>query len=179
VSGVPPILAGDAVYLNNAGEVFALNATTGASLWHYPPPTLASPSDQSVSTGAGLVFAPNSLRLNALRIADGTLAWHTEYHGLVDGPSFANGVLYLSVSSGPTGTLYALHASDGSSMWSVPLSGNAAWPAVLAGGTLYQSRSDAPTGTPAGYIYALNPASGAVVWKYAQNGVGFTNAIVA
>jgi outer membrane protein assembly factor BamB len=74
VGGVPPIVAGNAVYLNDSGEVHALNAATGAPLWQYTPPTLASPSDESVSIGDGMVFAANSRRLNALRTSDGTLA---------------------------------------------------------------------------------------------------------
>jgi outer membrane protein assembly factor BamB len=170
----PPIIAGNVIYLNNYGEVYAVNASNGAQLWHYTPPQLASPSDLAVSVGEGLVFASNSLRLNALHASDGTLAWHNDYHGLVQGPSYANGVLYLATSS----SLYALNPLDGSPIWSVALSGNGAWPAVLTGGTLYQSRSEEETATPSGYIYALNPASGAVLWKYTQTAIPFTNVIV-
>jgi outer membrane protein assembly factor BamB len=176
--GPAPLHAGDVVYLNSSGEVYALNAATGAQLWHYKPPLLASPSDESVSVGGGLVYAGNSLRLNALRVGDGTLAWHNDYHGLVWGPSYANGVLYVSVSAGFTSPLYALNPSDGSQIWSAQLSGNGTWPAELAHGTLYLSRSLTATDSPAGYLYALNPASGAVLWQYKQSGVGFTNAIV-
>lgn len=170
----PPIVAGTVVYLNNYGKVDALGAATGAQVWQYTPPHLASPSDLTVSVGGDLVFASNSSRLNALHASDGTLAWYNEYRGLVGGSSYANGVLYLTAS----GILDALNPSDGSSIWSMPLSGTASWPAVLTGGTLYQSRSDAETATPAGYLYALNPTSGAVLWKYVQSGVGFTNLIV-
>lgn len=170
----PSTVVGNTIYLNTSGEVYALNAATGALLWHYKPPQLASPSDETVSVGGGLVFASNSLRLNALHASDGSLAWYTEYHHLVEGASYANGTLYVTAS----GTLYALHPSDGSQLWTVPLSGNSSWPAVLQGGTLYLSRSDAETAQPAGYLYALNPANGAVLWKYTQSGVGFTNVIV-
>ncbi len=177
-AGAPPIVAGDAVYLNSSGEVYALSTATGAKLWHYIPPMLASPSDVLASAGGGLVYAGNTLRLNALHMADGTLAWHNDYQHVVQVPSYANGVLYVSVSAGITSPLYALNPSDGSQIWSAQLSGNSSWPAVLTGGTLYLSRSLAATDSPAGYLYALNPASGTVLWQYKQSGVDFTNAIV-
>jgi outer membrane protein assembly factor BamB len=173
----PPIVAGNAIYLNNYGAVYALNPTTGAQLWHYKPPTLASPSDLTVTMGGGLVMASNSRRLNALHAADGTLAWSKDFNHLVQGPSDASGVLYVSVSV-VTAPFMALNPSDGSQNWSVPLSGSSSWPAVLKGGTLYLSRADTATDQPAGYMYALNPANGAVVWEYTQSGVGFTSAIV-
>jgi outer membrane protein assembly factor BamB len=174
----PPIATVNAIYLNNYGEVYALNAATGALLWQYKPPQVASSSDLTVSVGGGLVFASNSTRLNVLHASDGTLAWYAEYHQLVEGPSYANGVVYVSgnVFINP---LYALNPSDGSQRWSVHLHGNSSWPALLQGDTLYLSRSDTETTQPAGYLYALNPTTGAVRWEYTQSGGSFSNAIVA
>jgi outer membrane protein assembly factor BamB len=171
-----PIIAGNAIYLNNYGEVYALNAATGALLWQYKPPQVASSSDLTVSVGGGLVFASNSTRLNALHASDGTLAWYMEYHQPVQGPSYANGVVYVS-GDAFMNPLYALNPSDGSPRWSVQLHGFSSWPALLHGDTLYLSRSDGATVQPAGYLYALNPATGAVRWEYTKSG-GFSNAIV-
>jgi outer membrane protein assembly factor BamB len=111
-----------------------------------------------------------------MHASDGTLAWYTEYHQLVEGPSYANGVVYVSGSVFMS-PLYALNPLNGAQIWSMPLHGNTAWPAVLKGGTLYLSRSDEETTQPAGYLYALNPANGAVLWEHTQSGIGFTNAI--
>lgn len=172
---VQPLVIGGAVYLNNSGEVFAFDAASGAPQWHYKPPTLASPSDETVSGCAGLIFAGNSLNLNALRAADGSLVWSNAYHYLFFGTSCSNGTVYVSLEPG---TLRALNATTGAQMWSATLLGNSGDAPILSGGTLYESRSDAETAQPNGYVYALNPTTGAVIWKFAQSDAGFTQIIV-
>lgn len=175
VAPVQPIAIGASVYLNNSGEVFAFDASSGAPQWHYKPAMLASPSDETVSACAGLIFAGNSTKLNALQAANGSLAWSNTYQHIVGGTSCNNGVVYFSPA---TGQLLALNATTGAQTWSAPLLGNSGWAPVLSGSTLYESRSDAETAQPNGYVYALNPATGAVVWKYAQSGAGFTQIVV-
>lgn len=170
---VPPFAIGTSVYLNNSGEVCAFDATSGTPQWHYKPPTQASPSDDTVSACAGLIFAGNSLKLNAVRGADGALAWSNTYRGLFYGTSCYNGVAYVS-----PGPLLALNAANGAQMWSAPLLGGYGAAPVLSGSTLYESRADVETAQPNGYVYALNPATGAVLWKYAQSGASFTQIVV-
>lgn len=174
-SGIQPFAIGGSVYLNNSGEVYAFDATSGSPLWHYKPSTLASPSDETVSACAGLILAGNGVKLNALRAADGSLAWSNTYRHIFYGTSCYDGVAYVSPSPDP---LLALNAASGAQTWSASLQGREGAAPVLSGGMLYESRADTMTDQPNGYVYALNPATGAVVWKYAQSGASFTQIIV-
>lgn len=169
----PPCVIGEVVYINGYGEVWAINTADGSQKWHYKPPTLASPGDTRVSAASDLVFAGNVHNLNALHASDGVLAWHTTYTRIVDGTSAYNGVVYVSV-----GTLVALNAATGTQLWSASLSGAEGWAPVLSDGMLFESRSDSASAQPSGYIYALNPANGAVLWKFSHGGEVYGNLIV-
>ncbi len=167
------------LYFNNSGEVFAFNATDGSPRWHYRPDFLASPSDTHVSVGGGLVFAGGATNLYALRESDGTLAWSKQYHNIVFGTTYADGVVYTSLENG-SGTFMALRATDGQQLWtSSHLSGNAAFPNASHGALYALAAYIATAGSLPPTIYALRPADGSIIWQHtAASGTGGASLVV-
>jgi outer membrane protein assembly factor BamB len=130
--------------------------------------------DESVSGAAGLIFAGNGPTLIALHAADGTVAWTSPLSRVFYGTSASNNVVYAT----PGSTLVALDATTGAHEWIATLSGVDGSAPILSDGMLFESRSDGATQQPAGYIYALNPADGSVLWKFAHPGEVYTNLTV-
>jgi outer membrane protein assembly factor BamB len=171
----PPYVIGDAVYLNDHGDVRAFNAANGSPKWHRTPAASAPMGDVSVSGTAGLVYAGNGPVLSALHAANGSVAWNTTLQRVFFGTSAYNQIVYVS-----PGPLVALDATTGRQLWSVALSGDYGAPPILSDGRLIEGRSDsiAATQQPSGYIYALNPTDGSVMWKFAHPHEVYTNLTV-
>ena len=111
--------------VTNQGSLYTLQAETGQALWHVSQP--ASGMDDKEITevtpviNGGIVFAGSTHHIFAYQASDGKQLWQYTsqgYGGPPVGmqPLVANGVVYF-VSSSPSGTLVALHASNGTPVW--------------------------------------------------------------
>lgn len=115
--GIPqtPIVMAGVVYI---GTYYfdALNAGTGALIWRYPDNELGPGMPAGVN---GVIFFANGQSLEAHSAGTGALIWSrlcTTYQcPQWNSPVLANGVLYVFEN----GTLWALQASDSSTIWSV------------------------------------------------------------
>lgn len=168
-----PSIIGDTVYVEAGGSDFAFDKTSGSLRWSYTPPSLSSMGDSTVSGAGGLVYTGNGATLIALHGADGTVAWTSSPGGLFFDMSIYNNVIYTSA-----GNLVALNATSGATMWSVTLSGGYGYAPILSNGALFESRSIGASQQPAGYIYALNPANGSVLWEFSHPNEAYTNVVV-
>lgn len=169
----PPCIIGDTVYLNDFGDVRAFNAADGSLKWHYAPASRWPMGDVSVSGTAGLVYAGNGPVLSALNASSGAVAWTATLQRMFYGTSAYDQVVYAS-----PGPLVALDATTGAQLWSATLSGADGAPPILSNGRLIESRSDGASQQPSGYIYALNPTDGSVLWKFAHPNEVYTNLTV-
>ncbi len=140
------------VYANNgAGDVFALDAQTGAELWRVKPagPLRGSPT---VAFNALYVMTTDN-QIHALNIADGTPIWDK---AAASGPSGVFGVAAPAAGQGTviagfsTGELVAYRYENGRDLWSDALARTSISTQV---GTL--TDVDADPIIDAGRVYAL------------------------
>jgi hypothetical protein len=110
-------VANGVVYIaSNDGELFALNASTGAKLWTFTSGDLIG-SSPAVANGIVYVGSTNTYALNA---TTGAKLW-TSNTGANSSPAVANGVVYVGAGSSlglVPGTVDALNASTGATLWS-------------------------------------------------------------
>jgi len=179
-----PAVADGVVYVGvwtySRGGVYALNANTGQVLWTYPSNDIYT-SSPTVANGVLYIGTVYSNSVYALDAKSGRELWSYDTGAFVQSsPAVVNGVLYVSAGGdgqGQDGVLYALNAKTGSKLWSYPIGGcceaSAPIPAdeqhitesspAVADGVVY-------VGAWNGNVYALNAASGALLWSYATGG---------
>ncbi len=155
VGGVAYVASGD-------GEVYALNATTGAQLWKFPAePTSAFTSSPAVSNG--VVYVANyGATVYAINATTGAEVWSTNLDGYVyASPTVANGIVYIACTYqvGSCPGLYALNASTGAKIWNFAAGSTFDFGApAVANGVVYAAAG--------GTLYALNASTGAEEWSF-------------
>ncbi|HEY7123839.1 MAG TPA: PQQ-binding-like beta-propeller repeat protein [Ktedonobacterales bacterium] len=148
--------------------VYALNATTGATLWQTPINKTAfftgTLINQVIYLGAN-----DDSSLTALRATDGKLLWQTAMDTpngptdkIVSAAAVIDGTVYLSTATG----FAALKESDGSIVWKAPVAGFA-YILAVQNGIVYCASSATDT-NPAGQnaIIALKASDGSSLWSY-------------
>ena len=154
-----PAVANGVVYLNGDG-LSAFNAKTGAPIWSSS--ILGGINTSSPAVVGGVVYSGGST-VAAFNAKTGAVLWSVSPGGPQsipgDSPAVAKGTVYIgTLVPGPrgssTGTLYALNAHSGKTVWSAPVpSGITSSPAV-ANGVVY-------VGTDDGTLFAFNATTGA------------------
>jgi eukaryotic-like serine/threonine-protein kinase len=95
------------VYLNaNDGNTYAVNATTGAQIWSYT----TSASYNSPIIACDVVYAQSTSNLYALNATNGDLIWSRGLFSMMGGvssPVIAAGIVYVTIDSMMSGTIYA------------------------------------------------------------------------
>jgi quinohemoprotein ethanol dehydrogenase len=157
----------------NTDGVFALNATTGAVVWHWVPPfstwdpgfSLGSGGRQpGVAVGGGKVYvALADGSLVALNEATGAVYWRTitgpwqEGVRLSSAPLYYNGMLIVPTSGGDSGsisaTVSAYSAIDGAVLWTWGVVPQAGQPGANTWSTLN------------GGAYTSNIYGGGALWQ--------------
>src|SRR2546430_2599393 len=146
-----------------AGRIYALNTQNGWVAWTYTAPT----SDQSFGNPLvvnGIVYAAEKSssggnpKLYALDATTGALDWaHTIPAAAATNLASANGVIYFGdrVSS-----LYAVSATDGTSIWTSQVDGGpASTPTIGGNGDIYYASTTS-------YVTAVHTSNGSFVWHY-------------
>jgi RHS repeat-associated protein len=157
------------VYSYGSGDVYALDAPSGALLWrhHYSDvPTV----DGNVVYLSELDINLQRFYITALNARTGALIWTRAISNYGNSmPTVANGVVY--VGSG-AGFVFALSAATGSVLWQYFTNGAASSP-VVTNGFVFAS-----AGTPTRSVYALNALTGALIWSYQTSGVPDSPSVV-
>jgi hypothetical protein len=111
-----PVLANDVLYMNNAGEVSALRAADGSTLWQSPGNNAFGP----LIALNGQLYVNSSDGVFVLRASDGTQRWKQsipnhggEMTGLTP-EAAASDILYAASEDG---VVQAFNASDGYPLW--------------------------------------------------------------
>ncbi len=160
-----PAVVNGVVYIgNDQGILYALNASTGATLWSFnlgfgiPVSSTPAVANGVVYIGGGNADVGNVYALNA---STGALLWSSTTGGPIDSsPAVANGVVYIGCIDS---NVYAFNASTGAKLWSYNTGLNSAVessPAV-ANGVVY-------VGSDGSNLYALNASTGGLLWSYAM-----------
>ncbi len=154
-ANAPVSVSGGVVYASGYwtgtdATVYALNATTGATLWSYTYGTESwcggaeAPSPPAIAKGV-VYFQGVDGNLYALKAKNGKLMWvDTPNEGLCDhyatSPSIANGVVYINGGDnmGTASNTTAYNAATGALLWGSPSQhGTLEMPPVVANGILY------------------------------------------
>jgi len=153
-----PAVANGVAYINSTdGNLYALNAHTGAKLWSYRTYSNAESAPVVVN---GVVYVGESGALYALNASTGALLWTfiepNPGPGAIEvfSPAVANGVVYVTSYDG---FLSALNASTGSVLWTYNTSDQVDTIPAVANGVVYFGSF--------GSFYALNASTGALLWN--------------
>jgi len=150
----------------NPSTIAGLDASTGAILWSR---RLGGTVSSSPSISGKTVYIGFELRVGfavlALRLRTGRTMWKwtTAYNnfGLVSSPTADGSSVYFSLGGGTK--LVALDAATGGQRWSLTLDSGNGWTidglmVSLQGGRIY-------AGNVAGAVYAIDAATGVIVWR--------------
>ena len=139
---VTPVVADGIMYVTNTNECFALDAGTGAELWHYRRPTTAGFPQQAASVNRGAAVAGNRVfmetddaRVIALDRSTGELLWDTQmadWHAnyfATSAPLVAGSLVVAGVGGGEHGARGFVAAFDQATgkeawrFWTIPKPG--------------------------------------------------------
>jgi glucose dehydrogenase len=160
-----PVVVDGIVYVgSDDGNVYALNAYSGALVWSYNTwgPVQSSPT---VLDGVVYVGGFHSHAVFALNASSGALLWNSPIASssphIISSTAVANGLVYVDEynmdESG--GQLYALNASTGALVWNYQPSAWLSSSPAVSGGAVY-------IGTSIGLVVALDAFSGNTLWSY-------------
>ncbi|GEM_PF-1600590 len=140
-------------------DVYALNATNGAVIWDYRDNTCHTVTPPAVVNGT--VYFATEHYTCALRASDGYLLWNFSAGTFVSYPTVVQNILFIGSGEGSEGTLLALNATSGQSIWNftnIVNSRSFSTPAVT-NGLVYVGSFDEN-------MYALNMFTGQKIWSY-------------
>ena len=170
---VTPVVVRGIMYITSSNHVFALEAKTGRSLWHYQRPVssgllddAAAHKNRGVAVWKDLVYTEtDDAHLLCLDARSGGLLWDVEYaekskhYGATSAPLVVNGNVIVGTSGGDSGVRGFLEAYDAVTgklkwhLWTIPGPGefgSSSWP-----GDAYQY-GGATTWMPGTYDPELN-----------------------
>jgi outer membrane protein assembly factor BamB len=156
-----PLIAGGKIFVLAGTNLYALNATNGATVWG---PIDIGLTPRGLAYDSGRVFAIN--RNGLLRGFDattGTQVWTRQLSGqaFTSPPTATGGTVYVSGVS----TVYAVSVQDGAIKWSTPnAGGDQSAPAVTSTGVFvsYSCHN----------AWALSPSTGSVIWHHTTSCIG-------
>jgi outer membrane protein assembly factor BamB len=155
-----PTVVNGVVYIGSEdGEVYALNASTGAKRWSYATggSILSSPTVVN-----GVVYIGSfDANVYALDAATGAKLWnYATGSAISSSPAVVNGVVYVGSLDN---SVYAIDASTGAKLWNYPTAGAVTSSPAVVSGVVYVGSFDTN-------LYALEASTGAKLWSYATAG---------
>lgn len=147
-----PVIVNNRIFVMVGVQLFALNATTGATIWG----PIEIGGARGVAYDSGRVFAVDrDGLLRAFDAATGTQAWSRDLSGQSFGsaPTAKDGTVY--VNGFPN--LHAVSAQDGSIKWTALNAGGFNSPPAVTANAVYVSYSCE--------VISLSPTTGAVIWR--------------
>jgi outer membrane protein assembly factor BamB len=118
-----PAVANNVAYVgNDAGDLEAIDATTGALAWSATTGGAIRSSPALDLVKKLVIVGSDDGSVYAFNLQTGTLAWQRATGGAVgSSPTILNGVAYVGSGSG---NLYALNEATGAVLWSAAMSGS-------------------------------------------------------
>lgn len=168
-------------------EIAAFDAGSGRVRWTYRTVGEDMPSPALVTVGGrdAIVFANGDDHVRALDVRTGHLIWSRPVSGISTMSSAAadGGIVYVvagvAAAMHQPDHVYAIRASDGGIVWSAPY-GNADDSPVLGGGRVFvedsQSVSGPSNANAINDVYAIDEASGRLLWAHNSEAGFFTSA---
>lgn len=166
--GYEPMVVGGRVIAPTNESLVALDAASGQMLWEAEGPGGTIAGDGLLTAG-GAVFAGWESALAAYEVSTGRECWRLPV-GVPTGAVYADGRLFVGFDEGTDGFVAAVDAPSGRIVWRYDIRNGApnAWP----------NPSEPALGDTAVYVadgqevVALSSATGEVLWRSTQGGVG-------
>jgi hypothetical protein len=150
------VYAGKVFVGTEMGNMYALDAKTGARAWTFP---VGAPILNSVAAADGKVFfGAMDGAVYALNVANGSLAWKAQLSqrlGFSTAPVLADGNVLLG---GRNGIFYALSPTSGTVQWQYDVGSPILQTAAWDNGRVFFGAMDMR-------VYALNSDSGSLTWR--------------
>lgn len=148
------------------GNIYALNAYTGARIWNY---STSGAVYSSPAVSENMVFIGADANVYAFNASTGDKLWNYTTGGQINSsPNVVNGIVYIGSWDN---NVYALNASTGAKIWNFTsaspgsaavengLTGAFESSPAVANGIVYIGSDD-------GNVYALNALTGVKIWNY-------------
>jgi outer membrane protein assembly factor BamB len=185
-----PALDGSKLFVEDANNVVALDAGSGATLWSSKVRNFPSPAAQQLLTAAGLVFVSEATYVTALDESTGAVRWQfTPDSGAASVyPSVDDRAYYTGQRGIPV--VYALDRSTGAVLWKVNIGPAWQYPAfinavLVSGDTVFAVAPHylAQNGFIQDIVVvALNRLDGSELWRFEsthQQDGGASGAVLA
>jgi outer membrane protein assembly factor BamB len=152
-----PAVAGDLVFVTTGGALVALDAASGATRWSAPSQTLGSP----IVAGDLVYLGPS-----AFDVSTGAVRWtapaNTAIQAVTGGRAIATSS-YPCTGSPAGGSVMALDATTGATLWTQHLDGDLVRQLMVSGGTVVVMPASCVPLFPSDGLLDLNAASGATL----------------
>jgi eukaryotic-like serine/threonine-protein kinase len=156
-------ISGSTAYVGTmSGNVYALDAITGSTLWTYNTGTKIF-TTPTVANGMVYVGSADNWNYYALNAADGSLAW--SFHtggGTFSSVTVVNNIAYIGSTDK---NMYALDANNGNTIWTFTSAGEIRDSPAVVDGVIYFGCFVGSTDVGSGNLYALNAATGTEIWS--------------
>jgi outer membrane protein assembly factor BamB len=159
VRGSGSVADGVVVFSTGDGILHGLDATSATELW-----SLAGAGAGISDIVAGTVYSAGTDRqVHGLELRTGEQTWSWSAPDDVNGITVDGGVAYVSVLDG---RLYAIALEDGRELWHHQTISREAGIAVVGEDVVFISALEGQSAEPTGEIYALERATGRVIWNF-------------
>ncbi|MFB3922133.1 MAG: PQQ-binding-like beta-propeller repeat protein [Terriglobia bacterium] len=166
-----PAVAAGVVYVgSHTGNLYAIDAKTGAANW---VTQLSGEISSSPAVADGMVLVGNDAGFYALDAKTGERRWTLKTGEIVpftqrwdyfqSSPTYLDGVVYFGSGDGH---IYAVEAKTGSVLWKFKTDGRVRTSPAVAAGVVYCGSMD-------GNLYALDAKTGQLKWKFKTEGNSF------
>jgi outer membrane protein assembly factor BamB len=185
-----PALDGTKLFVEDANNVVALDAASGATLWSTRVRTFPSPAAQQLLTAGGLVFVSEATYVTAMDENTGAIRWQFTPDSGAAGvfPSVDDRAYYTGQRGIPV--VYALDRGTGALLWKVNIGPTWQYPGyinavLVSGDTVFAVTSHylALNGYIEDFVVvALNRLDGSELWRFEtahQNDGGQSGAAIA
>ncbi len=140
--------------------VLALDAATGTQEWFFP--TNDSVAASPIATAGTIVVPSKDGYLYAINRTTGNLTWRVAVQAGVSSPALAgNTIVVAGGSFGGPGVVHGVSLADGRVRWTFHPNGPVQGSVTTTIGVAYFA-----TNVANGTVYAIDPATGALVWSY-------------
>jgi eukaryotic-like serine/threonine-protein kinase len=150
------VVAGIVYIASHNSYVYALDAYTGTCYWRYSLPGMGTLSSPAVVDG--VVYIGSDYGLHAINAYTGAKIWQSSPAiTILSSPAVLGGLVYTG--SFVEHSVYAFRVSDGQQVWSYTTGDYVNSSPAVVGNVVYICSDD-------GYLYALDAATGALIWKF-------------
>lgn len=164
-----PVLANGTVYATTkTGNLLAIDAASGKTLWQQPVTTYVLRAAPAVIDG--VVYVGGGFNFMAFDARSGEKRWSIplQYGGHASPTVDQNRVIVSSQQ----GWMYALDSRDGKTLWRVPTEGIVFTSVAVSGNhTVY--------GTDEGILYNVSAANGKVTWRVRLDGAIYATPVIS